>query len=183
MGSLNFNAEEHVPNNSFEPIPPGTYACTVVEAEWVESDSAGRGIKLKLEVDANVHPEIGNRSIFDRLWINHPSPAKPGKRSTAQIAISSLSSLCHASGRMQLDEPDDLLGAEVAVKVKIKPATEQYEAGNDVVAYKPVDKATGAIAAATKAAKPTVAKANGGAAKPTAAAKAAPAGRKPWGAK
>lgn len=186
MGSLNFNAADHVPvAGDFEPVPAGCYACTIQEAEWVDSDTAGRGIKLKLEVDASVHPDIGARCFFDRLWINNPKPAKPGKRSGREIANGMLSSICHAINRLELDEPDDLLGGMLAVSVKVRPATEQYPADNEVTGYKPYDKATGP--APVPGSKPMQmpkpsGKANA-AAKPAPAAAANSGGRKPWGQK
>ena len=171
MGTLNFDATQVAPSQSFDPLPPGWYAMRITECEMVESPTADAMVKLKFEIDETEHPEFHNRCVFQNLCINHPESQK-----AREIANRSLSAICHAVGKLQVADTDDLLGLSLRVKLKVRPAStsekdgKTYDAGNDVTGYKPLDEKveTPAPTAAARPAAPTAG-----------AAPAAPAPAKP----
>lgn len=148
---------------SFDPIPAGDYAVTIEDAELKATKSGtGQYINMKLRVDGPTHM---GRVIFGKLNIKNDS-AK-----AEQIGRAQLGSVLRALGLAALDDTDTLLGGQLLVKVKVTPATDQYQAGNDIQAYKPLDGGSAAPAPAPRAAAP--------APRPAAPAKAAP----PWATK
>jgi len=155
---LNFDATNVSPSTAFDPLPPGWYPCQITKAEIVVSQTAGEMLKIEHRV-MDQHDHAG-RVVYNYLCINHPTSKK-----TQDIARSKLSAICHSIGKLQIGPVDDLLGAELLVKLKTKPATDKYDAGNDVVDYKPLSGETTSVPAA----------------KPVAAPQAAPAAtRAPW---
>lgn len=163
MGNLNFDASGIAPTTSFDPLPDGWYAMRIIESEMTGSDKAGDMLKLRLEIDESVHPEFANRSVFDRLCLNHPTSTQ-----AREIAQRTLSAICHSIGKLQISDTEELLGQSVRVKVKAMPARtdatsgKSYDASNEVRGYKAIDEKVEAPAAAP-------------AAKPAPAAAAAPA--------
>jgi hypothetical protein len=161
-----FDASEVEPQKAFDPVPPGWYAVTIVGAEEVESEKAGAMLKLTYEIDGQQHIEFAGRNLFSNLCINHPT-----SQQAAEIARRSLSSICHAIGKMQLMQVEDLLGGELRVKVKTTPERagkdgKVYGPGNEISGYKAVSD-DAAADPAPKPAAPTAGKPT-----PTAAAPA-----------
>jgi hypothetical protein len=152
-----FDASEVEPQKPFDPVPPGWYAVTIVGAEEIESEKAGAMLKLTYEIDGQQHIEFAGRNLFSNLCLNHPT-----SQQAAEIARRSLSSICHAIGKMQLMQVEDLLGGSLRVKVKVTPPREgkdgkQYDASNEISGYKPID-GSAAETAPTKPAAPTAGK-------------------------
>ncbi len=139
MGNLNFDATKVAPATAFTPLPDGWYDMVIIEAEMAPSEKAGEMLKLRLEIDETKHPAMHGRSVFDRLCLNHPT-----SQQAREIAQRTLSSICHAIGRLQTSDTDELLGQRVKVRVRATPertdaATgKTYDAGNEVRGYKPV---------------------------------------------
>jgi hypothetical protein len=144
-----FNAEEHEPQQAFTPLPPGWYHAIIVGSEEKFSDKAGAMLKLTFEIDSEKHLAVGARRVFSNLCINHPTSGQ-----ARDIARSSLSAICHATQRMQLQGPEDLLGAVLQIKLKIEPERtvdgKTYEASNGIAGYKAVGETTEAKPAATR---------------------------------
>jgi len=179
MGDLNFDANTVEPNDSFDPMPTGWYTMIVNGAEMVHSDKAGEMLKLKLEIDANAHPQFVNRKAFDNLCLNHPNSEK-----AREIAQRTLSSICRAIGRMQLNSSEELIGGHCQVKLLAVPAKDGYDAKNEVRGYKALG--SGSQSSPASAAPPPAAAAAPApaaqSAPPAQAAAAAPAGNgtPPW---
>lgn len=125
----------------FQPLPAGDYTVSIMSADLTPTkDGSGQYIKLKLSVIAPTHQ---GRIVFANLNIRNQS-AK-----AEEIGRSQLGDIMRAVGLAQIEDTDQLVGGTMLVSLSVKPATEQYGAGNDVKKYKPVG-GGGASAVATK---------------------------------
>ena len=140
-----FDASQNEPQVAFDPVPDGWYAVTVTGAEWAPTKAGPQLLKLTLEIDGNAHPQFANRKLWDRLNLNNTN------QQAREIAQRTLSSICHAVGKLQLAGISDLLGMRLRAKAKAIPAEGQYEARNEVKGYKALDEAAAPKAAAPAA--------------------------------
>jgi hypothetical protein len=136
MGNINFDASEVEPyGEEPPPIPAGWYQATIVSASFVlgKSPDAGEMVHLQVEINANEHPELRGRRAFAWLCVNHQ------KDTPRNIAQKQLSSICHAvedsRGTLELDDTEELVGENLMVKLKIRPASDQYPASNDIANF------------------------------------------------
>ncbi len=124
---------EDLPQSSggdFPPIPAGEYTVSIASAELTPTkDGSGQCIKLKLNVIAPTHQ---GRVLFSNLNIRNQS-AK-----AEEIGLQQLGSILRAINLAEIEDTDQLIGGVMDVKVTIKAATDQYPAGNEVKAYKPL---------------------------------------------
>ena len=144
----------------FEPLPAGLYTVSIASADLTPTkDGSGQYIKLKLNVIAPTHQ---GRTIFANLNIRNQS-AK-----AEEIGRQQLGSILRAINLAAIEDTDQLIGGVMDVKVTIKAATDQYQAGNEVKGYyapaggakpatalpKPQTQATAPAQAATTATRP-----------------------------
>ena len=132
MAFLNetFNAADLPVGNtgSFEPLPAGDYQVSIESADVNPTkDNSGQYIKLKLKVSGPTH---SGGTIFANLNIRNRSPK------AEEIGRQQLGDIMRAIGLATLTDTDQLIGGNLVVKLAIKPADGQYEAGNEVKAYK-----------------------------------------------
>lgn len=114
----------------FPPIPAGEYTVSIAAADLTPTkDGTGRYINLKLNVIAPTHQ---GRVLFSKLNIRNQS-AK-----AEEIGLQQLGAVMRAIGLAEVEDSDQLIGGVMDVKVTIKAATDQYPAGNEVKAYKPL---------------------------------------------
>lgn len=117
-------------NNDFGVLPPGDYTVRISEAGIkATKDGNGQYIKLTLDVTGPTH---AGRKLFCNLNIRNAS-AK-----AEEIGRQQLGSLMRAIGLPTLKDTDQLIGGELAVTVKVKPADGQYGEQNEVKAYKAI---------------------------------------------
>lgn len=82
------------------------------------------------------------KKIYTRLNLRNAN-------ATAQeIGYKQLSAICHAVGVLQVADSAQLHNIPFKVKVKLRPAEGQYEASNEVTAYKNINEQVGAPAVA-----------------------------------
>lgn len=131
MANLNFNAQTVEPQAAFDPLPAGWYQMQIVESELKPtSNGEGQYLQLKLQV---INGEHANRVVFERLNIVNRNP-------TAQeIAYRTLSSICHATNVIQVEDSQQLHGIPMEVKVSVRPAKDGYDASNDVKGYRAIN--------------------------------------------
>jgi hypothetical protein len=128
MGNLNFDASNIEPSQSFEPIPDGWYAASIIEAAMVPTrDGTTELLKLTFEIDG---PNYAGRRVWERLNVNHAN------EQPRQIAQRNLSSICRAIGKLQVADTDELLGAKLLIKVRAVPADGKFDARNEIRGYK-----------------------------------------------
>jgi len=112
------------------PIPAGEYTVSIAAADLTPTkDGTGQYIKLKLNVIAPTHQ---GRVLFSNLNIRNQS-AK-----AEEIGLQQLGAVMRAIGLATIEDTDQLIGGVMDVKVTVKAATDQYPAGNEVKAYKPL---------------------------------------------
>lgn len=130
----------------FAPIPAGEYTVSIAAADLTPTkDGTGQYIKLKLNVIAPTHQ---GRVLFSNLNIRNQS-AK-----AEEIGRQQLGSILRAINLAAIEDTDQLIGGVMDVKVTIKAATDQYPAGNEVKAYKPLSGAAPAAKPQQAAAQP-----------------------------
>lgn len=131
MSQLNFDASNVEPAGNFEPVPAGWYTGRIVNSE-MRPTQKGDGSYLNLEIELLDEGYAGRR-VFDRLNLDNPNPT------AVEIAYQQLSAICHATGVVQVQQSEQLHNIPMAVKVTVRPATEQYDANNDVKGYKALE--------------------------------------------
>lgn len=148
MSEIIFDATEVAPAQPFEVIPAGKYVCQVITSEMRPTkDGAGSYLWLELEI---LEGEHAGRKVFDRLNLQNSN------QQTVDIARRALSALCHAVGELQVQNSEQLHFKPVLVTVRVRPASDGYDASNEVRGYAPVD-GSKVVAIQAPAAKPAAA--------------------------
>lgn len=165
MSSLTFDATTVEPNKPFDPLPVGRYVVQIVDSE-LRVTKDGRGQYLWLEADV-LEGEYQGRKLFDRLNLVNANPT------TVEIAQRNLSAICHAVGKLQVNDSQELHLIPLIADVKVKPSKDEEYGPSNVVRYLPLEQprpaatARPAPASQPAAAQPTAAPAP--AAKPASA--------------
>lgn len=128
MANLQFNATNVAPSQAFTPLPAGDYQAIITESETkATKDGQGQYLQLKLQIQGG---EFAGRVLFDRLnlWNNN--------QQAQEIAQRALSAICHAVGILQVGDSQELHNRPLIATVKVKPASGNYEANNEIKGYK-----------------------------------------------
>jgi hypothetical protein len=153
-----FDASAVEPDVGFEPLPAGDYPVIIVDST-METTKSGTGQFLKLQLQVIDGPHQG-ATLFDRLNLINANPK------AVEIAQRTLSSICHAIGKLQVADSEQLHNAPLVARVAYKPASGEYPAGNDIKGYKPANGQPSPVHAAPAPA-PAVQHATAPQAKPT----------------
>ena len=128
LSAYNFNAEEVEPSSSFDPIPAGWYQAIISNSEMKATrDGYGEYLSLTLQV---IEGQYANRLVFARLNL------KNANDKAVDIARKDLAAICRAVGVMSPRSSEELHDKPLMIKVKVRPASGEYEASNDVGGYK-----------------------------------------------
>jgi hypothetical protein len=134
MAKIGFNAREVEPAEDFKPLPAGWYPVQITESEMLEtSKKNGHYLSMVAKV---IEGEFVNRQLFIRLNVDNPNEV------AVRIANEQLSAICHAVNVLEIDDSEELHGIPFEIKVKVTPATDDYEAGNDVKGFRPLEGGT-----------------------------------------
>jgi len=148
-----FNALNHEPVTSFDPLPADWYKCVITDTEERQTKAMdGSYLQLTIEV---IEGPFSGRKVFDRLNLNNKN------QTAVEIAQRALASICRAVEVPNPKNSDELRDKPLMVKVSVRPAENGYDASNDVKGY---DAASGSSASVAVAAEPAVA--NGSATPP-----------------
>ena len=128
-----FDASGVEPNAPLEALPPGDYKVQILQSE-MRVTKAGNGQMLWLDLEVLEGPLQG-RHVYDQLNLINPNPT------AEEIAQRTLSAICHAVGKLQVSDSEELHFLPMVVKVAVRP-----NGYNDVKGYKPVQKAAAALA-------------------------------------
>ena len=127
MASLNFNAETVQPDAGFDPVPAGDYPVVVTDSE-MKPTKAGTGHYLQLTLQV-IDGQAKGRLIWYRLNIQNPN-------ATAQeIGLRQLSALCHAVGKLQVQDSTELHGIPFVARVIVREDP-NYGPSNEVKSVK-----------------------------------------------
>lgn len=140
-----FDANSVEPSN-FDVFPAGKYLAQIVSSE-MRPTKDGRGQYLFLELDILEGQFVG-RKLFDRLNLVNDNP------DTVDIATRTLSSICRATGQMQVKDSEQLHLIPLIADVRVRPPKGQYGESNSIrylprnAAAAPATRAPGAYASA-----------------------------------
>lgn len=132
MVALNFNATGVQPNVAPEPIPSGQYPVMIVASEE-KPTKAGTGsfIELAMQIQGG---EFNGRKVYDRLNIRNPN------QQAVDIAYSTLSAICHVTGRLHIQDTGQLHGVPfIAIVNKVPRNDRPGEYSNEVKGYKDIN--------------------------------------------
>jgi hypothetical protein len=114
--------------NSYELLPAGWYTASITKAELAPTkDGSGQMIKLRYDITGPSHQ---GRVVFGNLNIKNRS-AK-----AEEIGRQQLGEIMRAIGLARVTDTDQLIGAQLAIKVAIREAQNGYEAQNEVKGFK-----------------------------------------------
>ena len=131
LAGYNFNAEEVEPSSSFDPIPAGWYQAIISNSEMKATrDGYGEYLSLTLQI---IDGQYENRLVFARLNL------KNANDKAVDIARKDLAAICRAVGVMSPQASEQLHDIPLMIKVKVRPASGDYEASNDIGGYKAVE--------------------------------------------
>jgi hypothetical protein len=113
---------------NYDPVPPGWYTASITQAELKPTkDGSGQYIKLRYDITGPAHQ---GRVVFGNLNIKNAS-AK-----AEEIGRQQLGDLMRAIGLAKVTDTDQLIGGQLQINLTVKPATDQYAAGNEVKGFK-----------------------------------------------
>jgi len=135
----------------FTPLPEGWYNASITKADvQATKDGTGQYIKVSYDITGPTHQ---GRVVFGNLNIRNAS-AK-----AEEIGHQQLGELMRAIGVQKLEDTDQLIGHNLSIKLKVRPASGDYQASNDIAGWKSLAGASVAPApAATASAAPPWAK-------------------------
>ncbi|MBF0099186.1 MAG: DUF669 domain-containing protein [Magnetococcales bacterium] len=120
-----FDASQVDPNQPHETLPPGEYRVQIIASE-MRVTKAGTGQYLFMEMEI-LDGAMAGKKLFDRLNLINPN------RQAEEIAQRTLSAICHAVGRMQVTDSEELHFKPLVVKVVV-----DKEGYNQTKGYKAV---------------------------------------------
>ena len=114
MAFLNqtFDATSVEPAQPMELLPPGDYPVQIIESEMAETHTGGQMLKLTLEVTEG-HPNA-RRRLWDNLNLVNANPQ------AVEIAQRTLSAICHATGKLQVSDSEQLHFIPMVAKVAVE---------------------------------------------------------------
>jgi hypothetical protein len=144
MASFDFDASS-VPqtDKSYEVLAPGWYTASITGAE-VKATKSGTGQYLRVEYTVS-GPTGAGRKVWSNYNVRNENPK------AESIGREQLAELCRCVGLARVNDTDQLLGANVSVKLKVREASNGYDATNEVQGHKSLE---GSATPAPKAAAP-----------------------------
>ena len=119
-----FDAANVDPNAGFELYPAGKYLVQIIASE-MRPTKDGRGQYLYLELDI-LDGQFAGCKLFDRLNLVNDNP------DTVDIAKRALSSICRATGQMQVKDSEQLHLIPMIADVRVRPPKGQYGESNSI---------------------------------------------------
>jgi len=130
IGANGFDATNVEPSVDFEHIPAGRYNAEITDSDLLDN-SRGTGEYLKLEFTILDGPYAG-RKLWTQLNLVNPSPQ------AVEIAKRDLSAICHATGKLQVQDSIDLHNIPMEINVKVKNNPE-YGPQNVIRGFTPIN--------------------------------------------
>lgn len=144
MATLNFDATQVQPNDGqLGAMPAGWYNVMIDQSE-MKPTKGGEGAYLELRMNV-LDGACQGRKLFSRLNLKNSNPV------AQEIAYKDLSAIAHAVGVLQIQDSGQLHNIPLKVKVKVRAASSEYEASNDITAYKNINHVVDGAAAAAPA--------------------------------
>jgi hypothetical protein len=150
MSQLNFDARAVAPaTGQMDPIPAGWYEAVMDQSEMKPTKDYANTGNMFLECRFNIASgQYANRKLYTRLNLKNNNPV------AAEIAQKELSAICHAVNVLMVQDSQQLHGIPMKVKVKLRAADGQYEASNEITAFRDMSFVPDAVPGATAAQRP-----------------------------
>lgn len=141
MAQLNFDARTVVPDTGQQdPVPAGWYNAVMDKSE-MKPTKDGTGARLEMQFKI-IDGQFANRKIFEGLNLQNSNPV------AQEIAYKQLSAIAHAVNVLLVEDSQQLHNIPLKLKVSLKAANGQYEAKNEIKAYKNINEVVTQPAAA-----------------------------------
>jgi hypothetical protein len=114
---------------SGEPLPAGVYEFQITAADLKITKKGGTGLNVEYIVIGGQHER---RKVWQFINLKNHNPQ------AEQIGQAQLSALCRAVNIPKLTDTDQLFGKILRISVKVRPASGEYAASNDVKGYEAV---------------------------------------------
>lgn len=115
-------------SGTYDPLPPGWYTATITQADLRPTkDMTGEYIRVRYDITGPTHQ---GRVVFGNLNIKNAS-AK-----AEEIGRQQLGEVMRAIGVPKVTDTDQLVGGVLSIKLDIRPATEKYDAQNEVRGFR-----------------------------------------------
>lgn len=124
-----FDATQVEPNGDFDPVPAGEYRAMIVDSEIKPSKAGDNMLKLTWKIDGG---EYDGRLVWQNLNLWNSSPK------AAEIAQRELSSICHAVGKLNVQDSEELHHLPCLVRISLR-TQEGYNPQNEVKGIKAAD--------------------------------------------
>ena len=132
MASFDFDASSvPVTEKSFEVLPAGWYTASVTGAD-LKATKSGTGQYLRIEYTIS-GPTGAGRKVWSNYNVRNENPK------AESIGREQLAELCRCVGLARVNDTDQLLGCNVSVKLKVREASNGYEATNEVQGHKALE--------------------------------------------
>ena len=128
----NFDATQVAPQEDFTPLPTGEYVAQIVDSDLNPTKNGnGHYLELTLQVTEG---EGKGRKVWARLNLDNPNPK------AVEIAQRELSAICHAVGKMQVRDSQELHYKPLVIRVEFVPAdgVKTTRDGNEIKAWKAI---------------------------------------------
>ncbi len=127
IGPNGFDATHVDPSVDFEHVPAGRYTAEITDSD-MRDNSKGTGEYLWLELTILDGPYAG-RKLWTQLNLVNPSSQ------AVEIAQRELSAICHATGKLRVQDSIELHNIPMEINVKVKTSPE-YGPQNIIRGYK-----------------------------------------------
>jgi hypothetical protein len=119
-----FDATGIEPAAAYEVLPAGKYRAQILESEMrVTRNGMGQYLWLMLDIIEGPHQ---GRKIFDQLNLVNPNPV------TVEMAQRTLSAICHSTGKLQVNDSEELHLTPMTIQVGVKPPKDGYGERNTI---------------------------------------------------
>jgi hypothetical protein len=119
-----FDATGIEPTTGYDVLPAGKYRAQIVESEMrVTRNGMGQFLWLMLDI---IEGQYQGRKLFDQLNLVNSNPQ------TVEIAQRTLSAICHATGKLQVNDSIDLHLVPMTIQVGVKPPKDGYSEKNTI---------------------------------------------------
>ena len=145
-----FDATQVAPREDFSPIPSGEYVAQITDSELKPTSKGGHRLELAFEITEG---DRKGRKVWANLNLDNPNPK------AVEIAQRELSAICHAIGKLQVNDSQELHYKPMTIRVGIEQSP-GYNDKNVIKAYKA---ATGGQGNAPASSSPTNAPSSGAA--------------------
>lgn len=140
MSRIDFDSSQVAPSiGTADAMPAGWYNVMMDESgTHPTKNSTPENPQFYLQCRFNIlDGQYAGRKLFTRLNIRNANPQ------AVEIAYKDLSAICHAVGMVGLVPDSEMIhGKPLKVKVKVRAATGDYEASNEISAYKNINEQT-----------------------------------------